>query len=80
MIDLFPSPDDKDRESERQSVDHVCLTADQDSFEALQNRLEKAGVAILDGPAERWGAQGTAISVYFKDPDGLTIEVRTYDT
>jgi catechol 2,3-dioxygenase-like lactoylglutathione lyase family enzyme len=79
VIDLFPAAADADREETRQAVDHVCLTADRASFESLQGRLEKAGVVLVDGPVERWGAQGIATSIYFKDPDDLTIEVRTYE-
>ena len=79
VIDLFPKADDDERVESRQYIDHVCLTADRDSFDALLKRLEKAGVDIGDGPVKRWGAQGTGLSVYFPDPDGLTVEVRTYD-
>ncbi len=78
VIDLFPAKAETVSD-ETGLMDHVCLATDRDSFDALMQRLETHGVDIIDGPGKRWGAQGTGWSVYFKDPDGLTIEVRTYD-
>jgi catechol 2,3-dioxygenase-like lactoylglutathione lyase family enzyme len=40
--------------------------------------LERAGVAIIQGPVEKTGALGPMMSVYFRDPDGNLIEVSNY--
>jgi catechol 2,3-dioxygenase-like lactoylglutathione lyase family enzyme len=37
--------------------------------------LKREGIAIVDGPAERAGAVGMLLSIYFKDPDGNLVEV-----
>ena len=41
-----------------------------------------SGEFELDGPqphpADRFGAQGQGLAVYVKDPDGNTVELRTY--
>jgi catechol 2,3-dioxygenase-like lactoylglutathione lyase family enzyme len=37
--------------------------------------LHERGVAIVDGPSRRAGAQGPIESVYFRDPDGNLVEV-----
>jgi catechol 2,3-dioxygenase-like lactoylglutathione lyase family enzyme len=37
--------------------------------------LAREGIEIIDGPAERAGAVGTILSVYFKDPEGNLVEV-----
>lgn len=37
--------------------------------------LAAEGVAVLEGPVQRTGAQGPILSVYFRDPDLNLIEV-----
>lgn len=38
-------------------------------------RAEALGIAIVEGPDRRTGAQGAIMSVYARDPDGNLIEV-----
>jgi extradiol dioxygenase family protein len=33
---------------------------------------------VLEGPVRRYGARGSAISLYVQDPDGNTVELRWY--
>jgi catechol 2,3-dioxygenase-like lactoylglutathione lyase family enzyme len=40
--------------------------------------LERCRVPIDAGPIERFGAKGTGISVYFRDPDGSLLEFISY--
>ena len=40
--------------------------------------LKAHGVAIEQGPLERFGAKGPGTSVYFRDPDGNLVEVSNY--
>ena len=67
IIDLFAS----DRTGK--NMDHVCLTFEGDSLDALAARYPDArrGEAL-------YGAQGLADSLYIKDPDGNTVELRQY--
>lgn len=44
----------------------------------VATRLNAAGVTIVDGPAERIGAVGMIMSVYFRDPDGNLVEVSNH--
>ena len=46
--------------------------------EQAQAWLETHGVAVHFGPAERDGAAGPGLSVYFRDPDGSLLEFITY--
>jgi catechol 2,3-dioxygenase-like lactoylglutathione lyase family enzyme len=42
--------------------------------------LERHGVAIEEGPSERYGAGGRGTSVYFRDPDRNLLEFISYAT
>lgn len=41
--------------------------------------LGSHGVDVEVGPVERFGAGGTGLSVYFRDPDGSLLELISYD-
>jgi catechol 2,3-dioxygenase-like lactoylglutathione lyase family enzyme len=58
-----------------QNVDHVCLVVEPTDLEAVKasGRFE-----VLSGPARRFGAQGDGTSLYVRDPDGNTVELRHY--
>src|ERR1700730_1476276 len=51
------------------SVQHIAISTDVANFEALKTRLEERGVPYL-GPD-----RGVTTSIYFKDPDGIQIEL-----
>ncbi|MFO1319862.1 MAG: VOC family protein [Burkholderiales bacterium] len=55
------------------SVD-VCFLTSTPIADVVAHLASEA-VPVLDGPVERTGAQGTLLSVYFRDPDGNLIEV-----
>jgi catechol 2,3-dioxygenase-like lactoylglutathione lyase family enzyme len=55
----------------------LCFIASIPLAEVVK-RLEKANVAILEGPVPRTGAQGEMRSVYVRDPDLNLVEVSVY--
>ena len=57
------------------NVDHFCLVVAPTDLVAW---AEEAEQAIVDGPGARFGARGVATSIYIKDPDGNTVELRHY--
>jgi catechol 2,3-dioxygenase-like lactoylglutathione lyase family enzyme len=70
IIDLFPG------ERTGQNQDHLCLTIEP----ADLDQLVISGVFdVASGPTDGlFGAQGYARSLYVKDPDGNTVELRSY--
>jgi glyoxylase I family protein len=61
--------------AEGHNLDHFCLRLKQWDEPALRDYLAAHGVDIVEsGP--RYGAQGTGPSIYIKDPDGNTVELK----
>ncbi|MGV9288382.1 VOC family protein [Streptomyces sp. NPDC003719] len=72
IIDLVEGPADGPRGA---NVDHICLVVEPLDWQ----QVVASGVfTVLDGPGERFGARGTAVSLYVADPDGNTVELRWY--
>jgi catechol 2,3-dioxygenase-like lactoylglutathione lyase family enzyme len=69
LLDLMPSEG-------AARLDHVCLRVLAPIDEVAAN-LRAAGVAILQGPVARYGAQGDGMSVYVRDPAGNTLELKS---
>ena len=69
IIDLVPGDTADGR------LDHFCVVIEPTDLAALaaSGRFE-----VLDGPATRFGARGIATSLYVRDPDGATVELRQY--
>lgn len=81
IIDLFPKNIwDKSNPEQvcRPNLNHFCLSTDKATWSRLQDRLLQYQVPIDDGPVQRWGAHGTGVSIYFRDPEENVIEVRYY--
>ncbi|MET8699212.1 VOC family protein [Kitasatospora sp. NPDC004723] len=57
------------------NVDHICLTVDPLDWQEV---LDAGTFTVLEGPVQRYGARGNATSVYVRDPDGNTVELRWY--
>lgn len=69
IIDLIPGLSDEGR------LEHLCITVEPTDLGALaaSGRFE-----VLEGPVARFGARGMATSLYVRDPDGTTVEIRHY--
>jgi len=71
IIDLLPAA------RSGVNVDHLCLVVDPVDLDAVatSGRFDVVG----DGPVRGlFGARGYATSLYVRDPDGNTIELRVY--
>ncbi|GAA4919300.1 catechol 2,3-dioxygenase-like lactoylglutathione lyase family enzyme [Stackebrandtia albiflava] len=69
IIDLFS------RERGESNVDHFCLVVEPLDWQEV---IDSGELTVVDGPGSRFGARGTATSVYVEDPDGNVIELRWY--
>jgi catechol 2,3-dioxygenase-like lactoylglutathione lyase family enzyme len=63
-----PAPDGR-------NLDHVALRLETFDEPALREQLEKHGIDPGD-VATRYGAEGNGPSMYVKDPDGNTVELK----
>ena len=57
------------------NMDHLCLVVDGADVDAI---VADERFTVIDGPDRRYGARGDGRSVYVKDPDGNTVEFRSY--
>lgn len=69
IIDLVDGPRGES------NVDHICLTVEPLDWDEV---IASGSFTVLQGPVARFGARGTASSVYVQDPDGNTVELRWY--
>ncbi|MFP8942655.1 VOC family protein [Streptomyces fenghuangensis] len=69
IIDLVAGPRDGS------NVDHICLVVEPLDWQEV---VDSGALTVVDGPGPRFGARGTAQSVYILDPDGNTVELRWY--
>jgi len=83
IIDLFPKKMWRETAPPgpgRENLNHFCLSLDREEWDRVRERLDAAGVPVEVGPVPRWGAHGTGISIYFRDPEGNLVEARHYDS
>jgi glyoxylase I family protein len=81
IIDLFPKQlwiKEGEQQKKFPNQNHFCLAMSLSDWKNLHMRLDADAIPLVDGPVERWGARGTGISIYFRDPDGNLIEARYY--
>jgi catechol 2,3-dioxygenase-like lactoylglutathione lyase family enzyme len=81
IIDLFPAkgnvPPAQDAK-QNCNLNHFCMVVDAANLAGIVDYLAAQQISVREGPVSRWGARGRATSVYFLDPDGNEIEIRSY--
>ena len=61
---------------EARNVDHLCLRVEPFDEAGLAAYLSPHGATPLAAAEVNFGAEGDGLSLYFKDPDGNTIELK----
>ena len=73
--------------AKRVSSRHFAFAMDHDEFEAAFRRIQDEGIPFGDGPGNlenrrgpgmTLGARGEGKAVYFRDPNGHVLEIKTY--
>jgi catechol 2,3-dioxygenase-like lactoylglutathione lyase family enzyme len=75
-IALFPSGSDQSKSSlsrQRLGILHLAMRANRANFIAAQHELTKRGIAFHFTDHE------ISHSIYFRDPDGIELEITTYE-
>jgi catechol 2,3-dioxygenase-like lactoylglutathione lyase family enzyme len=73
-IALFPAENDQTNPSRpRNGMLHLALRADRKNFVAAQRDLTRRGIAFHFTDHE------ISHSIYFRDPDGIELEITTYE-
>ena len=57
------------------NLDHYCLRIEPWDEGAIRKHLEEHGVDA-PAPSSRYGADGTGPSIYIRDPEGNTVELK----
>jgi glyoxylase I family protein len=81
IIDLFPLGSSAVRAAGAKNdgnLNHFCLVVSAQDFSGIVDYLAANEIQVREGPVSRWGARGRATSVYFLDPDGNEVEIRSY--
>ena len=71
LVDLVPG------EPTGENVAHVALDV-QLSGEQLETWARERELDVVDGPKALFGARGTGVGLYVRDPEGNVVELRTY--
>ncbi|MEU6849180.1 VOC family protein [Actinacidiphila alni] len=75
IIDIVRAPEGRPAGAAGGNVDHLCLVVEPLDWQEV---IDSGALTVVDGPGKRYGARGTATSVYVRDPDGNTVELRWY--
>jgi len=81
LLDLVPVTGELGRRggagpaAEGRNLDHFCLRIDPFDEAAIRDQLRSMGVAAA-ATEQRYGAEGNGPSIYIRDPDGNTVELK----
>ena len=74
LIDLIPG--NGPAKSEKEGLEHFCLSVKCDDMPAAAVELRKKGVQVEQENPKFFGAYGDSPSFYVRDPDGYKVELK----
>ena len=77
LIDVFPPPMHAGPKGVGHNLHHFALVTDVTIAE-VREALKRLSIEIEQEADQNFGARGLANSVYVRDPDGNSVEIRTY--
>jgi glyoxylase I family protein len=78
MIDLVPAT--APRVEAGLNVDHLCIGIEARDLNEVAAYLRGQSVEVMGEPAMRYGAHGAGLSIYVRDPEGNTVELKQMPT
>jgi glyoxylase I family protein len=78
MIDLVPATGP--RVETALNVDHLCIGIEAGDLNEVAAYLRGQAVEVMGEPATRYGAHGAGLSIYVRDPEGNTVELKQMPT
>ena len=75
MLDLIQAERPASAGKQSGNMDHLCFRIAPFDRDAISSHLSPLGIEIGEA-VERYGAEGTGLSVYFDDPEGNQIELK----
>jgi glyoxylase I family protein len=78
MIDLVPATGA--RVETALNVDHICIGIEARDLNEVAAYLRGQAVEVMGEPAMRYGAHGSGLSIYLRDPEGNTVELKQMPT
>ena len=75
MLDLIEGERPASAGKTGSNMDHLCFRIAPFDRDAISSHLSPLGIEIGEA-VERYGAEGTGLSVYFDDPEGNQIELK----
>jgi glyoxylase I family protein len=76
IVDFFPPK--MWRTPTAANPNHFCLTLDREGVASVEAELARRGVPVERRDDHNYGARGFGVALYFRDPDGNTVEARYY--
>lgn len=81
IIDVFPPHmwQETTNPAHKNNINHFCIAMSPAHWMEVLEHISKNNIQIEKGPDEYWGARGNGMSIFVKDPEGNTVEIRKYE-